>query len=222
VKLDGLARGLNAEPAQPDLGRRDQDAAETVAVARARRHRTFETESERRLELGEEVDELLADQGEIDEQPALRPSVMSPDRALEERAAGDAETHERDTEPGTVDHLHHPAEPTGVGLGATAVTRTGRAQRIPERVVELDLARRHALRAQFGLESPHRDPVAGAVLALLGNEVEAEAGGAVGRALGTRQHHDGGAVDVGTEPLLAVDHDAAVADIARRAVHGAA
>src|SRR5205823_11364329 len=137
VELDGLARGLDAEPAQPHLRGRDEDAPEAVAVARAGRRRALEAERERSLELGEEIDELLADQWEVDEQPALRPPVMRPDRALEERATGNAETHERDTEAGAVDHLHHPAEPAGVRIGAAAGAGACRAQRVAERVVEL-------------------------------------------------------------------------------------
>src|SRR4029453_13490843 len=47
VQLDGLAGGLDAEPAQPHLRRRDENAAETISIVRARRPRPLETEPER-------------------------------------------------------------------------------------------------------------------------------------------------------------------------------
>jgi len=39
--------------------------------SRSGRRGTLEAERERRFELGEEIDELLADQREVDEQPAF-------------------------------------------------------------------------------------------------------------------------------------------------------
>src|SRR5262249_33941318 len=111
----------------------------------------------------------------------------------------------------------------GRGRGGPALAALGRGlQGGAGRVGELDSPGGAALGAELGLEPALRDAVARAGPPLLRNEVQAEPRRPVGRALRTRQHDDGGAVDVGAEPLLAVDHDAAVADVARGAVHGAA
>src|SRR5439155_17668632 len=119
-----------------------------------------------------------------------------------------------------------PVEAAGVGAalfpvatGATGVTGGG-PQRPPECAVELDLARRHAPRPQLLLEPPHRVPVGRPVLQIPGDEVEAEASGALRRTFGAGQHDDGGAVDVRAEPLLAGDRHPPAAEVASDAVHG--
>ena len=76
----------------------------------------LEAEGQGGLELGQQVDELLAHERQVDEQPALGLAVVGPDRRLEEAAAGDAEAHHGHAEARAVDHLHHAVEPAGVGL----------------------------------------------------------------------------------------------------------
>src|SRR5690606_34097659 len=95
---------------------------------------------------------------------------------------------------------------------AVAVRRPG-AQRVAERAVELDLAGGHAAGAELLLQAADAVPVGRTVLEHPRHQVQAEAGRAVGCALGPGEQHDGGAVDVRAEPLLAGDLDPAVADV---------
>ena len=60
------------------------------------------------------------------------------------------------------------------------------------------------------------------VLEMAGYEVQTEPGRALRRTVRPREQRDRLAVDVGAEPLLAVDPHAPVADVTRGAMHGAA
>ena len=84
-----------------------------------------------RLEVDEHVDEGLAHEGiAVDAVAELR-AARRVDGGLEERAAVDAEPHERHAEPAAVDHLHHAvdAPPVARRVGVDRIPRRRRARR---------------------------------------------------------------------------------------------
>ena len=96
-----------------------------------------------------------------------------------------------------------------------------RADAVGDGALEIDLAARHGAGAEFVFEAADHEVVGCAAGQILGDEEEAESGGAFGAVGVAGSHEDEVGACVAAEPLLAVDGEAAVCEREGACVAGA-
>jgi hypothetical protein len=156
--------------------------------------RGVKDDRERGLCVQGHLEELFAEQGQVDERLSERGAAPRVDHGFEDRTAHEGCRAHAIGEPGDVDHLGHLSEP------AANVTHG-----IADGVVELVFAGGHGLRAQFFLEPADGVAVLRAVRQQPGDEEHAQAPGAVWSSCGPREREVDVGPDVGAEPLLAAE-----------------
>ena len=198
VDLDGIAGCGDAEPGHAELDQRSADA-------QARAEVTVEHQRLRGLDLDDQLGQLALHQWVVHELAAERLAGLGVAKRFDERSAGAAESHHGDAEPGAVGQLHHAghAAPVAGRRGAVALG-CGVGRRCQEErlgAVELDLGRRHRLRAELVLQPSDPDAVACAVATFAQHEERGDAADAVRRSLRLGEHDERRPVGVGREPL---------------------
>ena len=143
-------------------------------------------------------------------------AVGGVDCRLQEAAPGDAQPHGGDAQPRAVDHAHHAVEPPRLRRPALGV-----AEDVGLGVHEVDLGGGDGAGAQLVLDALDVDAVGGAVSAGGGDDEEGEAASAGAGALGPGQGSDGFSVNVGAEPLGAVQQPGPLILLTGRRLSGA-
>ena len=149
VHLDGVARRRDPEPRGPQLDERGADAQPVVGVV------AVEHEGLGRLDVDDHLGELALHERMLGERLAEGVACPGVAERLDEGPTGAAEAHHGDAEPGAVRHLHHPGEALAVAGAGLAAALAGEQERLG--VDELDLGRRHRLRAELVLEPADAD-----------------------------------------------------------------